>query len=251
MSLTIPYKLKSLFIILYNWFLTIFCCFGFLFLLPFIILMAAFNFLVPLIVMAGFQIHLTIVHLIFSWQACIYFLIFAGSLLMISIYMWYTDSKLLERREMINLEKKSGFLEQLPYFSTIISVFGYCLGWLSIPRYIIITGDVLVILGFILLFLVFKENQFAATTINLFPKHKVIETGPYSMVRHPMYMSGLIRLLGTPLALGSLLGLIVVILYMRIIILRLLEEEEFLSTNLQGYNEYCQRIRYRLIPFLW
>ena len=100
------------------------------------------------------------------------------------------------------------------------------------------------IAGLYLYFLVLKENTFASATIE-------ITTGPYSLVRHPMYLGALIMLFGTPLALGSWSGLIIVVLYVFVLVTRLLDEEKFLSKNLQGYDEYRKKVRYRLIPLLW
>jgi protein-S-isoprenylcysteine O-methyltransferase Ste14 len=133
----------------------------------------------------------------------------------------------------------------------IIPALDHRFGWSNIPLCIVILGDILVAIGFYLVFLVFKENTFASATIEIATDQKVITTGPYSMVRHPMYSGALIMLFGTPLALGSWWGLLVLIPFILIIILRLLDEEKFLSKNLPGYNEYCQKVRYRLIPLLW
>nr|WP_255351998.1 isoprenylcysteine carboxylmethyltransferase family protein [Methanosarcina sp. Kolksee] len=115
----------------------------------------------------------------------------------------------------------------------------------------VVLGDVLVVSGYYLLFLVFRENAFASSIVEVTANQKVITTGPYSIVRHPLYVSGLIIMLGTPLALGSWWSLLTFIPLTLVILWRLLDEEKFLSKNLQGYTEYCQKVRYRLIPFLW
>jgi protein-S-isoprenylcysteine O-methyltransferase Ste14 len=133
----------------------------------------------------------------------------------------------------------------------IIPAFDHRYGWSNIPLYIVIAGDFLVALGFFLIFLVLRENTFAAATIEVSADQKVITTGPYSIIRHPMYSGALVMLLGTPLALGSWWGLLTLIPFTLILIWRLLDEEKFLSKNLPGYNEYCQKVRYRLIPLLW
>jgi len=124
-------------------------------------------------------------------------------------------------------------------------------GWSHVPLYIVILGAILLIIGYYLVFLVFKVNSFASITVELATDQKVISTGPYGVVRHPMYLGALIALVGTPLSLGSWWGLIILILYVPGIIWRLLGEEKFLSKNLQGYDEYRQKVRYRLIPLLW
>jgi protein-S-isoprenylcysteine O-methyltransferase Ste14 len=119
------------------------------------------------------------------------------------------------------------------------------------PPYLALAGDVLVALGFLAVFFVFKENPFTSATIELAPDQKVISTGPYARVRHPMYAAALVMLLGIPIALGSSWGLLVIVAMMPALIWRLLDEEKFLSRNLPGYLEYQQRVRYRLIPLVW
>lgn len=112
-------------------------------------------------------------------------------------------------------------------------------------------GDALVAIGFYLISLVYKENTFASATIEVAENQKVISTGPYAIVRHPMYASASLYLLGTPLALGSYWGFIPFAAMMPFLIWRLIDEERFLAGNLSGYTEYQKRVRYRLVPFVW
>lgn len=193
------------------------------------------------------------------WQAWVYSIIFYSSAALITIYLWKKDPKLLERRvEAGPRAEKEKTQKLIQVFASIlfcailiIPSFDHRFGWSNVPPYIVIAGDILVALGFFLIFLVLRENTFAAATIKVSADQKVITTGPYSIVRHPMYSSALIMLLGTPLALGSWWGLLILIPFTLILILRLLDEEKFLSENLPGYNEYRQKVRYRLIPLLW
>ena len=112
-------------------------------------------------------------------------------------------------------------------------------------------GDALVVFGFFIVFLVYKENTFASATIEVAPEQKVISTGPYKLVRHPMYMGAFFLLVGIPLSLGSLWGLFPIALMMPALIWRVLNEETFLAKNLPGYSEYQSTVRHRLLPFLW
>jgi protein-S-isoprenylcysteine O-methyltransferase Ste14 len=105
--------------------------------------------------------------------------------------------------------------------------------------------------GLLIVFLVFKENSYAAGVIEVGKEQKVTSTGPYGIVRHPMYTGALLMLCFVPLALGSWWGFFFVIPMFIVIVLRLLEEETFLSKNLPGYKEYREKIRYRLIPLVW
>jgi protein-S-isoprenylcysteine O-methyltransferase Ste14 len=114
-----------------------------------------------------------------------------------------------------------------------------------------VAGDVLVATGFYLISLVYRENTFTSATIEVADNQKVISSGPYALVRHPMYASASLYLLGTPLALGSYWGLVPIAVIMPFLIWRLLDEERFLARNLPGYTEYQKRVRYRLVPFVW
>ena len=98
---------------------------------------------------------------------------------------------------------------------------------------------------------VFRENSFTSATIELAPDQKVISTGPYALVRHPMYAGALVMLLGIPIALGSWWGILVFAAILPALIWRLFEEEKFLARNLAGYVEYQNKVRYRLIPTIW
>ncbi len=193
------------------------------------------------------------------WQAWIYLFFFAASSALITVYLWKKDRKLLERR--VNAgpgaeKEKSQKIIQL--FASIAFIAAILLpsldhrfSWSKVPLAVVIAGDVLVALGFLLIFIVFRTNPFTAATIEVTADQKVISTGPYAVVRHPMYSGALVMLFGTPLALGSWWGLFMLVPMTVIIVWRLLEEEKFLLKHLQGYTEYCQKVRYRLMPFVW
>ncbi|HEY3361692.1 MAG TPA: isoprenylcysteine carboxylmethyltransferase family protein [Methanosarcina sp.] len=193
------------------------------------------------------------------WQAWIYSIVFVVSSAGVTFYLLRTNPELLARRVNAGPGSEKEKTQKITHFFVIIlfiaflviPAFDHRFGWSHVPFYIAILGDILVVLGFFLLILVFRENAFASATIEVTADQKVITTGPYSIVRHPLYVSGLIMMLGTPLALGSWWGLLIFIPFTLVIIWRLLDEEKFLSKNLPGYKEYCQKVRYRLIPFLW
>ena len=190
------------------------------------------------------------------WQAWVYLLIFSISVLLIYIYLYKSDSKLLERRlnriEKEKSQKRAQFFIYILYVCLfIISSLDHRFFWSNVPFSVVIVGDVLVSFGYFIIFIVLKENTYASATIELTPDHKVISTGVYALVRHPMYLGAIVLLLGTPLALGSWWGLLIFFLIAYAITVRLLDEEKFLTQDLSGYNEYCQKTRYRLIPFFW
>ena len=193
------------------------------------------------------------------WQAWVYLCVFAASAALITAYLWKNDPKLLERR--INAgpgaekEKRQKLVQLVASFvfmgAMIVPSLDHRFSWSTVPLTVVVVGDVLVALGFLIVFLVFKENTFTAATIAVTPDQKVVSTGPYAVVRHPMYSGALVMLLGTPLALGSWWGLLMFIPMVLTIAWRARDEERFLFKNLPGYEEYCQTVRYRLLPFVW
>ena len=121
-------------------------------------------------------------------------------------------------------------------------------GWSSVPPWLSISGDLLILLAMWMVFRVFKENSFGSATVEVVTGQKVISSGPYAIVRNPMYASAAVYFIGLSLALGSYWGLIPSILTIVGLVLRLFDEEKFLAQNLPGYNEYCAKVRWHLIP---
>jgi protein-S-isoprenylcysteine O-methyltransferase Ste14 len=190
------------------------------------------------------------------WQAWGYLAVFFGASCSITLYLMKKDPALLKRRlrggptaekektqKIIMLFVSAGFIPLL-----VVPALDHRFMWSSAPLYMVIAGDILTALGFYIVFLVYKENTFTSATIEVADDQKVISTGPYAIVRHPMYAGSLLYLLGTPLALGSYWGLPVAATMTPFLIWRLFDEEGFLSRNLPGYKEYCARVGWRLIP---
>ena len=121
------------------------------------------------------------------------------------------------------------------------------------PDWVMYTGAVLIPLGFLAVLRTFRENSFAAPVIKIQEERgqKVIDTGPYALVRHPMYAGAFLYLLGTPLVLGSWIGLALLPFVMGLLIVRIFIEEAALRKGLPGYDEYTTRVRYRLVPRIW
>ncbi len=196
---------------------------------------------------------------IYYWQAWVYLLIFMGASLLTTRYLMKKDPALLNRRmrggptaekrraqKLIMLCISIGFIALL-----VVPAFDRRFRWSAMPLSSVIVGDVLVAIGFYFIFLVYKENTFTSATIEVAEDQRVISTGPYAIVRHPMYASALLYLVGTPLALGSFWGLLALVAIMPFLIWRLYDEESFLARNLSGYTEYQKKVRHRLIPFIW
>ena len=122
---------------------------------------------------------------------------------------------------------------------------------LVIPIRIIILADIFILLGYLIIFFVFKQNSYASRVVEVDKNQKVISTGLYRIVRHPMYFGVLIMFIPTPVALGSYWGLIPMATVPLALVFRILNEENVLCKELSGYKAYCQKTQYRLIPFLW
>ena len=193
------------------------------------------------------------------WQAWVYLSIFTGASFLITLYLMRKDRALLDRRmsagptaekrptqKFIMLCTSIGFIALL-----VVPAFDHRFGWSSVPLGVVVAGYLLVTIGFYFIFLVYRENTFTSATIEVVENQRVISTGPYAIVRHPMYASASLYLLGTPLALGSYWGLVPIAAMMPFLIWRLFDEERFLARNLPGYTEYQKRVRYRLVPFVW
>jgi protein-S-isoprenylcysteine O-methyltransferase Ste14 len=190
------------------------------------------------------------------WQAWVYLVVFLGASTLVTLYLMRKDPALLRRRlkggpraekkksqKIIMTFTSVGFLAGL-----VVPGLDRRYGWSAVPLAIEILGNLMGVVGFYLIYRVYKENTFASATIELAQDQKVISTGPYAVVRHPMYAGGLLYLLGAPLALGSYWGLIPFAVMAPCLIWRLVDEEDFLARNLPGYDEYRKKVRWRLIP---
>jgi protein-S-isoprenylcysteine O-methyltransferase Ste14 len=193
------------------------------------------------------------------WQGWTFLFVYFAASLAITTDLMLRDPALLERR-------MSGgpFAERQPTQRIIMAIVSVCFialivipgldhrwGWSAMSPLMAVIGDLLIIVGFAGFLLVFRENSFAAATIGLAESQRVISSGPYAIVRHPMYASALLVLVGIPIALGSWWALLVLTVILPVLIWRLRDEERFLVTNLSGYRDYREQVRYRLLPLIW
>ena len=193
------------------------------------------------------------------WQGWLYWLVFFSSVSAISVYFIKKDSNLISSR--VNGGPKAetkGSQKIAQAFAAIFFVllilippFDFRFGWSRVPLYLTVASDVFIALGFMVVFLVFKQNTFASAIVEVKAEQKVVSTGVYGFVRHPMYSGALLLLFFTPLALGSFWGLFVFVPLFVVICFRLGEEEKTLSKNLAGYEEYRKKIKYRLVSYIW
>jgi protein-S-isoprenylcysteine O-methyltransferase Ste14 len=195
------------------------------------------------------------------WQAWTYLAVLGTATALITLRLIRHDRALLERRMRGGPAAENNPVQRLIMACASLAFLAMLLlpaldvrfGWSQLPVAWVAVGDVLVVAGLWLVHRVYRENSFASATIEISSGQRVIATGPYAIVRHPMYASASLFLLGTPLALGSCWGLLALLLMLMLPSLawRLLHEEHFLMEHLPGYGEYRQRVRYRLLPFIW
>ena len=172
------------------------------------------------------------------------------------IIMMVKNPKLLASR--LNAKEKEKKQDLVVKLSGLMFIAGFVVAgldyrfkWLELPIYVNIIGSVIFILSYILYAVVLKQNTFLSRTIEVVDAQYVIDTGLYSIVRHPMYTATVFLFLAMPLVLGSLLSFVIFMLYPIIIVLRIKNEELVLSRELVGYKEYLTKVKYRLIPYIW
>ena len=193
------------------------------------------------------------------WQAWVFIVVFMTSVSVIGVYLSLKDPALLERRKNIGPAAEQSTTQKIIISLAILGNLAllifcgldYRFGWSKMPGTVSVAGDALVALGLFINLLVFRENSYGASNIKVEEGQTVIATGPYALVRHPMYAGVLVMLIGVPLALGSWWGLAVLALTTPGLIWRILDEEKVLEKDLSGYQEYEQKVRYRLVPYLW
>jgi protein-S-isoprenylcysteine O-methyltransferase Ste14 len=193
------------------------------------------------------------------WQAWLFLATYLLASLALTLDLIKNDPALLERRmrggpfaEREPTQKVIMSLTSLGFIGLlVVPAIDHRFGWSHISPSAAVGGDVLLLLGWLGIFFVFRENSFASATIESSANQRVISTGPYAWVRHPMYAAALVMLLGIPIALGSWWGVIIVAGLVPVLIWRLTDEERFLARNLPDYVGYQQRVRYRLLPLVW
>ena len=157
------------------------------------------------------------------------------------------DAKEKQREQSI-VVKLSGLMFMSGF---IVAGLDFRFGWLTLPKGVVIVAAIVFLVAYILYAEVLRENTYLSRTIEVQENQKVIDTGLYGIVRHPMYGVTLLLFLSMPLVLGSIYSFLIFLSYPFIIAKRIKGEEEFLEKELDGYREYKQRVRYRLIPFIW
>ena len=177
-------------------------------------------------------------------------------MLILGVVLLCKAPELLEKR--LKVKEEESEQKQVILFSGLILVSGFVLagldfrfGWTQLPTWGIVLASVLFLFSYALYAQVLRENEYLSRIVEIQEDQKVIDTGLYGIVRHPMYAVTLLLFLSMPLVLGSIHAFLVFLAYPVIIGKRLLAEETFLEEHLPGYREYKQKVRYRLLPFIW
>ena len=190
------------------------------------------------------------------WQAWLLIGILFAPMFAAGLVMLKKSPELLKKR--LNAKEEQGEQKTVVLLSGLMFLAAFVLAglnfrfrWITLPVWVPWAASALFLLGYALYARVLKENAYLSRTVEVQENQKVIDTGLYGVVRHPMYMSTLILFLSMPLVLGSLVSFAVMLAYIPIIVRRILNEEQVLEKGLEGYTEYKQKVRYRLIPFVW
>jgi protein-S-isoprenylcysteine O-methyltransferase Ste14 len=190
------------------------------------------------------------------WQAWLFMAVLFIPMTAVLLYFLKHDPELLDRRlrtrEKERPQKVIMVLSYPVYLAAfLIPGFDRRFGWSSVPAALTVAAALVVLAGYALFVLVIRENSYASRIIEVEDKQRVITTGPYAVIRHPMYVANLMIYLASPLALGSFWALLPAALIPAVMVARIFNEEKVLREKLEGYVDYARRVRYRLIPGIW
>jgi len=193
------------------------------------------------------------------WQGWVFIAVFTIATIAPSLYLARTDPAALRRRMHGGPLAEARTVQKFIIVGAFGGLFGmmafsaydHRVGWSSVPAAVSVIGDVLIVVGLVGGVLVVVQNSYAGASVRVEEGQTVASTGLYGLVRHPMYAANLVLMMGIPLALGSYWGLLLIIPAQVVLVLRILDEEKLLTQELGGYREYKQRVRYRLVPYVW
>ena len=193
------------------------------------------------------------------WQAWVFMAVFIAATMIPSIYLAVKNPEALRRRMKAGPMAETRTVQKVVISGTILMVLAVTVvssldhrfGWSRVPTAVVVLGNVVVAIGLVIAQLVVIQNSYAAATITVEAEQKVVSTGLYGLVRHPMYVGTLIMMIGMPLALDSYWGLVSLIPGLAILAIRIVDEEKMLREELAGYTDYMQQVHYRLVPYVW
>ena len=193
------------------------------------------------------------------WQAWVFIAVFVVSAMVLTVYLAVKYPDALRRRTHSGPWAETRVVQKLVYVGIylavvaagVISALDHRFGWSTVPNAVVVIGNVLVVVGLAVAELVVIQNNYAAATITVEKEQPVVSTGLYGHVRHPLYVGALITMVGMPLALASYWSLLTIIPGVLVFAARITDEEKALRQNLDGYDEYTQKVHYRLVPGGW
>jgi len=190
------------------------------------------------------------------WQVYVYFGVILTLALGAMAYFLKHDPELLERR--LRTREKQGTQQAVVFSLLIVVVLGIVMpgldrrfGWSEVPTVVVLLADAVVAASYLFTALVMKTNSYASRIVEVEEDQRLVRTGPYAVVRHPMYASAAVMFFATPIALGSWWGLLPMAVVPMILVPRILNEEKVLRGGLEGYNDYCDEVRWRILPLVW
>ncbi len=190
------------------------------------------------------------------WQAWMWMATMIGLMLITLAYLLKNDPALLERR--MRMRERQGQQQKIIAVSGVFLLLSFLIpgfdqryGWSNMPAWLAVLGNAIVIIGYMMVLWVFKTNTFTSRIIEVESDQKVITTGPYAIVRHPMYVGAFLTYAATPMALGSYWAILPGLMILPVLVFRILDEEKLLLRDLSGYKEYTHKVKYRLLPGVW
>ena len=193
---------------------------------------------------------------IYYWNAWLFMGMLFIPMLIVGIILMFKNPMLLKSR--LNVKEKENEQKQVIVYSGLMFLLGFIIAglnfrfsWSILPDIVIIISSILFLIAYSLYGEVLRENTYLSRTVGVQKNQKVIDTGLYGTVRHPMYAITIILFLTMPLILGSIISFIIFLMYPIIIVKRIKNEEEVLEKELKGYREYKKKVKYRLLPFIW
>ena len=190
------------------------------------------------------------------WQGWLFLLTLFIPMFCVMFYMIKFQRKLLEKRLLVKEKREEQtFIQIINTFifmaAMIIAGLDHRFGWTNVPVRVVIAADIAMLAGYVFFIRIMLYNEYASRIIEVQKGQKVIDTGPYAVIRHPMYAAGILMYLFIPMVLGSFWGMIPLLFIPIMLIFRLLDEEKALIKGLKGYKRYMRKVRYRLVPWVW
>lgn len=190
------------------------------------------------------------------WNAWLFLALLFVPMIILGLYLWIKQPDLLAKR--LSSKEKESEQKQVILMSALVFVAGFVIaavdfrfGWSQLPIWLVVMASVLLVISYGLYAEVMRENAYLSRTVEVQENQKVIDTGLYGIVRHPMYSATILLYLSIPLVLGSIYSFLIFLMFPSVIVKRISNEEAVLEKGLEGYTSYKQRVKYKIIPFIW